>query len=91
MQQVPKEIRAYLAMIGRKGGTKSRRSLSSEVAHDMVRVREARKIYRAFYAQCFWFMRPDLRVTISDIPELVRGLRQNGGRQGFLLAAKLCR
>ena len=58
---------------------------------DMVRVREARKIFREFHAQCFWFMRPDLRVTNDDIPELVRGLRQNGGRQGFLLAAKLCR
>jgi len=57
----------------------------------MVRVREARKIFREFHAQCFWFMRPDLRVTIDDVPELVRGLRQNGGRQGFLLAAKLCR
>ena len=57
----------------------------------MVRVREARKTFREFHAQCFWFMRPDLRVTVDDIPELVRGLRQNGGRQGFLLAAKLCR
>ena len=91
MQQVPDEVRAYLATIGRKGGTKSRRRLSSETAHDMVRVREARKIFRAFHAQCFWFMRPDLHVTVEDIPELVRGLRQNGGRQGFLLAARLCR
>ncbi len=91
MKQVPKEVSAYLAAIGRKGGTKSRRSLSSEAAQDMVRVREARKIFREFHAQCFWFMRPDLRVTVEDIPELVRGLRKNGGRQGFLLAAKLCR
>ncbi len=91
MKQVRKEVRAYLAAIGRKGGTKSRRSLSCETARDMVRVREARKIFREFHAQCFWFMRPDLRVTAEDIPELVRGLRQNGGRQGFLLAAKLCR
>ena len=57
----------------------------------MVRVREARRIFRRFYVQCFWYMRQDLDVTIKDIPELVRGLRQNGGRQGFLLAAKLCR
>jgi len=91
MKQVPKVVSAYLAKIGRKGGAKSRRSLSSEAAHDMVRVREARKTFREFHAQCFWFMRPDLRVTVDDIPELVRGLRQNGGRRGFLLAAKLCR
>jgi hypothetical protein len=91
MKPVPKEVRVYLAAIGRKGGAKSRRNLSSEAAHDMVRVREARKVFREFHAQCFWFMRPDLRVTIDDVPELVRGLRQNGGRRGFLLAAKLCR
>jgi hypothetical protein len=91
MKPVPKEVRAYLAAIGRKGGAKSRRRLPSETARDMVRVREARKIFREFHAQCFWFMRPDLRVTVDDIPELVRGLRQNGGRQGFMLAAKLCR
>ena len=91
MDQVPKEVGAYLAEIGRKGGKKSRRRLSPEAARDMVRVREARRIFREFHAQCFWFMRPDLQVNSDDIPELVKGLRQNGGRQGFLLAAKLCR
>ena len=91
MKHVPQEVSAYLSAIGRKGGTKSRRRLSSEDAHKMVRVREARRIFRRFYAQCFWYMRQDMEVTIADIPELVRGLRQNGGRQGFLLAAKLCR
>jgi len=53
MKQVPKEVRAYLAAIGRKGGTKSRRHLPSATARDMVRVREARKIFREFHAQCF--------------------------------------
>lgn len=57
----------------------------------MVRVREARKAFRAFHAQCFWYMREDMQIGLQDIPEIVRGLRQNGGRQGFLLAAKLCR
>ena len=56
----------------------------------MVRVREARKAFCTFHAQCFWFMREDVKVTLSDIPEIARGLRLNGGRQGFLLAAKLC-
>jgi hypothetical protein len=91
MKAVPQEVSAYLATIGRMGGTKSRRRLSSEDARNMVRVREARRVFRRFYAQCFWYMRQDLDVTIEDIPELARGLRQNGGRQGFLLAAKLCR
>ena len=79
-----------LAEIGRKGGVKSRRHLSPEDARNMVRVREARKAFRTFHAQCFWFMREDMDVTLSDIPEIVHGLRKNGGRRGFLLAAKLC-
>ena len=90
MKSVPKEISAYFPALGRKGGAKSRRILSSEDAHKMVRVREARRIFRKYHAQCFWYMRPDLDVSLEDIPELVRGLRQNGGRQGFFIAAKLC-
>lgn len=57
----------------------------------MVRVREAGRAFREFRAQCFWHMRQDLKVTLDDIPEIVRGLRQNGGRRGFLAAARLCR
>ena len=84
-------IREYLSAIGRKGGAKSRRNLSPEDARNMVRVREAQRAFRKFHTQCFWYMRDDMRITKDDIPEIVRGLRQNGGRQGFLLAAKLCR
>ncbi len=80
----------YLAGIGRKGGLKSRRGLSLETARNMVRLRETRRAFRLFHAQCFWHMKDDMDVTIEDIPEIVRGLRQNGGREGFLLAAKLC-
>lgn len=83
-------IKVYLSEIGRKGGLKSRRHLSDEDARNMVRVREAKRAYQAFYAQCFWHLRPDLNITLDDIPEIVRGLRQHGGRRGFLLAAKLC-
>jgi hypothetical protein len=85
------DVRAYLAGIGRKGGLKSRRGLTPVQARDMVRVREAQKFFRRFYARCFWYMREDLRVSLDDIPEIVRGLRQYGGREGFLLAEKLCR
>ena len=91
MGSTPAEVSAYLAEIGRKGGRKSRRRLSSEDARNMVRVREARRAFREFYSQCFWYMREDMQITLQDIPEIVRGLQQNGGRQGFLLAAKLCR
>ena len=84
-------VSAYLAEIGRKGGLKSRRRLPPEDARNMVRIREARRAFRKFHAQCFWYLRDDMKITEADVPEIVRGLRQNGGRQGFLLAAKLCR
>jgi len=84
-------VSAYLAKIGRKGGTKSRRSLSPEDARNMVRVREAQRAFLRFYAQCFWYLKADMKVTLADIPEIIRGLRKNGGRTGFILAGKLCR
>jgi hypothetical protein len=84
-------ISDYLRRIGRNGGLKSRRCLSSAEARDMVRVREAKRAFRKFHAQCFWYLREDLPVTKADIPEIVRGLRQHGGREGYLLADRLCR
>jgi hypothetical protein len=35
-------------------------------------------------------MRPDAKITLADLPEIARGLRQHGGRKGFLRAARLC-
>ncbi|MYD88052.1 MAG: hypothetical protein F4018_02235 [Acidobacteria bacterium] len=70
---------------------RSRRVQSPADARDMVRVREARRAFREFHAQCFWYLRPDLQVSLDDVPEIVRGLRRNGGRKGFLVAARLCR
>lgn len=87
----PSSVSAYLARIGRKGGMRSRRRLSSEEAKNMVRLREARRAFRRFHSQCFWYMRENMNITLADVPEIARGLRQNGGRQGFLLAARLCR
>ena len=88
---VESSVSDYLAAIGRKGGKKSRRQLSSDDARDMVRVRELRRAFREFYARCFWFMRPDAHLTLDDLSEVVRGLRANGGREGFRRAARLCR
>ena len=91
MKTVPTEVRNYFSKIGRKGGSISRRDLSSEAAREMVKVREARRAFRKFHAECFWYMPRDMDVSKEDIPEIVRGLRQNGGRRGFLIADKLCR
>ena len=57
----------------------------------MVRVRELRRAFREFYARCFWYIRRDAHLTLDDLPEVVRGLRKNGGREGFRRAARLCR
>ena len=91
MKTVPDTVSRYLATIGRRGGAKSRRTLSQEQARNMVRVREAMKAFRMFHTQCFWYLAKDMKVTIRDIPEIARGLRMNGGRKGFLLAERLCR
>ena len=90
MKSPPADVSAYLAEIGRKGGKKSRRRLSPEDARNMVRVREARRAFGEYHAQCFWYMRSDTKITLADVPEIARGLRQNGGRRGFILAARLC-
>lgn len=87
----PSTVRSYLSSIGRKGGLKSRRRLSSEEARKMVHLREAKRAFRRYRAQCFWYMPEDKEITLADVPEIARGLRQNGGRQGFLLASRLCR
>ena len=58
---------------------------------DEARLRTARRAFRRFRGQCFWYLRPDLEITLADLPMIVDGLRKNGGHSGVLLAAKLCR
>jgi len=69
-----------------QAGNEREPSLSSD-----KRIALARQALREFHAQCFWYLREDMDVTQADLPEIVHGLRQNGGRRGFLLAAQLCR
>ena len=57
----------------------------------MVRVREARRAYRRFHAQCFWSYDPDLRIGGSDVPWVAERLRRYGGRIAWDVAARLCR
>lgn len=91
MKSISQEISSYLASIGRKGGIRSRRKLSTQQARGMVHIREAKKAFRMFHSQCFWYLDKDMKITSKDLPEIVRGLRKNGGQKGFLLADKLCR
>ena len=83
--------RDYLAAIGRKGGTRSRRTLDSATARRMVMVREARKAYRRFYTLCFWSYRPDLVITLDDVPWVAEQLMKNGNRETWEIGRRLCR
>jgi hypothetical protein len=85
------EVREYLSQIGIKGGRKSRRSLDSEVARRMVRVREAKRAFRRFRSKCFWSFEPEYVVQESDIPWVADQLMRFGGREGWETGAKLCR
>jgi hypothetical protein len=96
MKQVPKEVRAYLAAIGRKGGTKSRRRLPSETARDMVRVREARRLFHLsglideYREQCLWFLRPDyVPKTTSEIITVLDLIERYGDRAGYERAEEI--
>jgi len=85
-----RSVSEYLAEIGRRGGRKSRRVLDSETARIMVRVREARRAYRRFHAECFWSFDPDYRIGQTDVAWVAEQLRRHGGRDAWEAASKLC-
>ena len=84
-------LRRYLSEIGRRGGQKSRRTLTPEAARDMVRVREARRAFRRFRARCFWSSDPNLIITKLDVPWIAEQLRRHGNREAWETAKRLCR
>ena len=84
-------IAQYMARIGREGGKKSRRTLTSAAARDMVKVREARRAYQDFHSECFWSFDPHYRITIRDVPWLADKLMTYGRRRGWEIGSKLCR
>ena len=83
--------RKYLAEIGGRGGRKSHRTLAPETARDMVRVREARKAFRRFYASCFWSYRQDLQIGLEDVPWVADQLMKHGNREAWRVGQRLCR
>jgi hypothetical protein len=85
------EVRQYLAEIGRRGGTKSRRTLDRATASEMVRIREARRAFRRFHTRCFWSYRPDLRIGQSDVAWVADQLMKHGDREAWRVGARLCR
>ena len=85
------KIRKYLSDIGKRGGRKSRRTLDSETARNMVRLREAKRAFRRFSASCFWSYDPDYVLTLDDVEWVAKQLMKNGGREAWEVGAKLCR
>mgnify|MGYP001604034677 CR=1 FL=1 len=85
-----RRVREYLAEIGRRGGRKSRRDLDPETARMMVRVREARRMYRRFHTGCFWSFDPDYQVRSSDVAWVAEQLRKHGGREAWEAAGNIC-
>lgn len=57
----------------------------------MVRVREARRLYRRFHAQCFWSFDPGYRIGKDDVAWVTEQLRKHGGRDAWDAAVRLCR
>jgi hypothetical protein len=84
-------IRRYLAEIGRRGGLKSRRTLDSDAARAMVRVREARRAYRRFHSLCFWSYRADLEIGPGDVAWVAETLMKHGNREAWRIGRSLCR
>lgn len=91
MDETDRQIRAYLAAIGRRGGQKSRRRLDPETARRMVAVREARRAFHRFRASCFWSYRPDLLIGLDDVPWVADQLMKHGGREAWRIGKALCR
>ena len=72
------QVRRYLSQIGRKGGRRSRRTLDSETARRMVRLREARRAFRLNHSECFRSYDPDYRIDFDDIDWVAEQLVEYG-------------
>ena len=83
-------VREYLATIGKKGGRKSKRNLSSLQAHEMLRVREAKRAFKKFHSSCFWSFKKDLKIKSSDIKWVAEQLKKHGNKEAWIKARTLC-
>ena len=64
--------------------------VSTSALSEEERARMGQQLFKRYYAQCFWHLRPDLEVTPKLLPLIAQGLRRHGGREGFMEAKKLC-
>jgi hypothetical protein len=82
-------VRRHLTKTGARERRTSRRTLSSETARAMVRVREARRAFRRFRVTCFWSYSPDLVIGADDVPWVAEQLMRNGDREAYLVGDRL--
>jgi len=82
-------VTKYLSSIGRRGGLKSRRTLSPETARAMVSVREARRAFRRFYSECFASTAPDRKVMRDDVAWVAAQLLRYGGDAAQVVGRRL--
>lgn len=85
-----KIIREYLAAIGKRGGRKSRRHLDHNAARQMVKVREAKRAFQKYYAECFWSFDPGLSITKDDVAWVAEQLMKHGSRKCWEIGRSLC-
>jgi hypothetical protein len=64
--------------------------VSTSAPSEEERALIGQQLFKRYYAQCFWHLRPDLEVTVKLLPLIAQGLRRHGGREGFMEAKKLC-
>ena len=76
--------------VGRRRDHGSRRRFDPEIASERVRVREARRAFRKFYATCFWSYRPELEIGLNDVEWVAETLRRNGNLEAWRVASRLC-
>lgn len=67
-------------------------AVESEAAElpSQERVRLAREAFEEHYFRCFWFMKRDAAIDESNLAVVAHHLALHGGREGWLLAAKIC-
>ncbi|OFZ39256.1 MAG: hypothetical protein A2504_12330 [Bdellovibrionales bacterium RIFOXYD12_FULL_39_22] len=77
--------------MGKIGGQKSKRVLNSETARKMVCLREARRAFKKYHAQCFWSYDTEYKIMFADISWVAEQLMKNGNRALWQIGVKLCR
>lgn len=58
---------------------------------DEEKINLAQKAFLRYRPLCFWYLRPDLKVSLKNLPTIAAGLRKYGDREAFVIAQQLCR